>query len=321
MDVVEVTAAARLHMGFFDLNGGLGRKFGSIGVSLDQPVTRLCAWPSRGFSAEGPDASRAVQIASRLAEALKLQHGMHIEVQQAIPQHAGLGAGTQLSLAVGMAMSRLFDLGLSATDVALLTHRGARSGIGIGTFMQGGVIVDGGRSSGTGVPPVIARMAFPEAWRIILILDRQSSGVHGGVELEAFRNLPQFSAEDAAVLCRHVLMQALPALAEQDLQAFGAAIRKLQEKTGDHFAPIQGGRYASARVAEALSWLQNEEIDCLGQSSWGPTGFAVFENASQAETYLQRLQSGFPEMEFMLCKGRNESGSVHKTDNKRLRKI
>jgi beta-ribofuranosylaminobenzene 5'-phosphate synthase len=321
MDVVEVTAAARLHMGFFDLNGGLGRKFGSIGVSLDQPVTRLCAWPSHGFSAKGPDATRAVQIASRLAEALKLQQGLHIEVQQAIPQHAGLGAGTQLSLAVGMAMSRLFGLGLSAADIALLTQRGARSGIGIGTFMHGGVIVDGGRSPGTGVPPVIASMAFPEAWRIILIFDRQSTGVHGGAELEAFGKLPQFSAEDAATLCRHVLMQALPALAEQDLQAFGAAIRVLQEKTGDHFAPVQGGRYASARVAEALAWLQSEEIGCLGQSSWGPTGFAIFENASQAESYLSRLRPEFPALEFMLCRGRNESGSVHKTENKRLSKV
>ena len=31
---IVVTTSSRLHMGFFDLNGGLGRRFGSIGVSL-----------------------------------------------------------------------------------------------------------------------------------------------------------------------------------------------------------------------------------------------------------------------------------------------
>ena len=36
---VVVTTSSRLHMGFFDLNGGLGRRFGSIGVSLKSPAT------------------------------------------------------------------------------------------------------------------------------------------------------------------------------------------------------------------------------------------------------------------------------------------
>ena len=38
---IEVTAPARLHLGFLDLNGGLGRRFGSIGLAVDQPATRL----------------------------------------------------------------------------------------------------------------------------------------------------------------------------------------------------------------------------------------------------------------------------------------
>ena len=42
---VNVTTSARLHMGFFDLNGGLGRKFGSIGAvsytHLTLPTKRI----------------------------------------------------------------------------------------------------------------------------------------------------------------------------------------------------------------------------------------------------------------------------------------
>ena len=129
---LSITAHARLHMGFFDLNGGLGRKFGSIGVALEWPVTEI--------------------VATRLDNNLKesdvttLHQNVDFKMLQTIPSHAGLGAGTQLALAVGAAYNQLYHLGLSAADIALSTKRGLRSGIGIGTFEHGGVIVDGGRS-------------------------------------------------------------------------------------------------------------------------------------------------------------------------------
>lgn len=296
-------------MGFFDLNGELGRRYGSIGVCLDQPLTELHAWRmDKGFTAEGPGAARALNIATHLAQALNLPYGMHMQLQQAIPEHAGLGAGTQMSLAVGLAMSRLYHRDLRAPDIATLTQRGARSGIGVGTFTQGGVIVDGGRGDGTNVPPVIARADFPETWRIILIQDNSYTGVHGEVEAEAFRTLPKFPADIAAKLCRHVLMQALPALAEHDLPAFGAAIRELQECTGDHFAPVQGGRYASPKVSSVMQWLDEQQVSCFGQSSWGPTGFAIVDNDVQATEYLLMLQTTFPELTFLICRGRNSGG-------------
>lgn len=311
---VSVTTTARLHMGFFDLNGDLGRRFGSIGVSLDSPITELHAWSAEQFTAEGPGAARAARIAQRLAAALQLEGGMHMQLQRAIPEHAGLGAGTQMSLAVGLALNQLYGLGLIIEDVARLTERGARSGIGLGTFAVGGVIIDGGRGEQTLIPPVIARADFPEAWRIVLIFDRTHTGVHGAEEIAAFRNLPEFPADAAARLCRHVLMQALPALAEHDLASFGAAIRELQERTGDHFAPAQGGRYASPRVTAVLQWLAGQGVACYGQSSWGPTGFALFASESAAEECLRRLQAQFAHdaaLDFMLCKGLNRGGSVH----------
>ncbi|HEY8355280.1 MAG TPA: beta-ribofuranosylaminobenzene 5'-phosphate synthase family protein [Methylophilaceae bacterium] len=310
-EAVEVSTTARLHMGFFDLHGGLGRRFGSIGVSLDRPGTALAAWRSDGFTAEGPGAQRAVKVAKKIAQALDLDGGMHMQLSEAIPEHAGLGSGTQMSLAVGLALNRLYQLDLILRDVAVLTERGARSGIGLGTFAEGGVVIDGGRGPQTLVPPVIARADFPEEWRIILIFDRADVGVHGNEEVQAFRSLGEFPADVAAELCRRVLMQALPALAEHDLQTFGAAIRELQERTGDYFAPIQGGRYASRRVAGVLEWLDGQGVKCFGQSSWGPTGFAVLANQAQASDMLAALQARFadePRLSFLLCRGRNRGG-------------
>ena len=40
---VRVEAPARLHFGFLDLHGGLGRRFGSIGLAIDAPSLALTA--------------------------------------------------------------------------------------------------------------------------------------------------------------------------------------------------------------------------------------------------------------------------------------
>ncbi len=315
---VTIATTARLHMGFFDLNGSLGRRFGSIGVSLDQPTTELSAWRADGFSAEGNEAKRAVKVARKLAKALDLQGGVNIRLSQTIPEHVGLGSGTQMALAVGLAMDRLYGLKLNISDVAMLTERGTRSGIGLGAFAAGGIIVDGGRGTQTLIPPVIARADFPETWRIILILDHTDNGIHGIEETEAFRTLPEFPEEAAAAMCRHVLMQALPALAEHDLANFGAAIRELQQRTGDYFAPVQGGRYASPRVTKVLKWLGENGVVCYGQSSWGPTGFALLATSDEAESMMQKLSAEFSNeaaIEFMLCRGRNQGAILKEIGN------
>ena len=70
-------------------------------------------------------------------------------------------------------------------------------------------------------------------------------------------------------------MKALPALANCDIAAFGSAIKELQARLGDYFAPIQGGsRFSSPDVAAVLDLLESEGALGIGQSSWGPTGFA-----------------------------------------------
>lgn len=308
---VSVTTSARLHMGFFDLNGNLGRRFGSIGVGLQSPATSLAITPANKISAYGPVAERAIKITEQIMQSLGLHGGVHVELERTIPEHSGLGSGTQLSLAIGTAISHLYDLNLNAKQIAALTKRGMRSGIGLGTFLHGGLIVDGGRALISEVPPVIAQAEFPEDWPILLIFDHTHQGVHGAQEITAFKELPEFPAESSAVLCRHVLMQALPAVAERDLKSFGEAIQALQAITGDYFASAQGGeRYASPLVAQALATLQENGVHCFGQSSWGPTGFAVFENQAQAEMQLQQLRAKFGSLKFELTLANNQPSQL-----------
>ncbi|MDD5304926.1 MAG: GHMP kinase, partial [Elusimicrobia bacterium] len=67
---VSVAAAARLHLGFLDMNGALGRKFGGLGLSIDAPATRLTLERAEATSVSGADAERAAALLERAAAAL-----------------------------------------------------------------------------------------------------------------------------------------------------------------------------------------------------------------------------------------------------------
>ncbi|HET9699410.1 MAG TPA: beta-ribofuranosylaminobenzene 5'-phosphate synthase family protein [Burkholderiales bacterium] len=323
-DRVLVEAPGRLHLGFLDLHGGLGRTFGSVGLTLEGVATVVAAQHASADSVSGPEGERALDCLVRVKEALRLRGGVALAVERAIPGHAGLGSGTQLALAVGTAVTRLYGVELPARETASLLDRGARSGIGIGAFEQGGFLVDGGRGRRDAPPPLVSRLPFPAAWRAVLVFDTVRQGLHGTAEVGAFRALPQFPEAAAARLCRLTLMQALPALVEEDLPRFGAAIGELQRVVGDHFAPAQGGRFASPAVAEALALFQSAGAACIGQSSWGPTGFALADSRETAEALVRlargRLPSGLG-LDYMVCAGRNQGAEVRVEAAQRRRRV
>lgn len=306
---VRVEAPARLHFGFLDLHGGLGRRFGSIGLAIDEPSLALTAQRSTRPSVSGPEADRVRGYAEAAATHLGHDAGVAITVERAIPAHAGFGSGTQLGLAVAAAMARLNGAPFAATSFAAILDRGNRSGVGLCAFTEGGLIVDGGRGADGGPPPVIARLPYPEAWRIVLIIDPEMAGVHGMREVEAFRDLPRFPEAQAAEICRITLMQILPAAALAEPQGFGTGITRIQDLIGDHFAPHQGGRYASAAVAQVLANVAARGVPGYGQSSWGPTGFVLMPSETEARALVADLDRGGP-LRFVIARGRNRGASV-----------
>ena len=308
--LVTVVAPARLHMGFIDLGGSLGRRFGSIGVGVNEIVTRLSIAPAEELQAEGPCAERAMKAARRFAENLGIHDRVAIRIHEAIPEHIGLGSGTQLALAVGAGLARYHGLDLSVRDIARTTGRGARSGIGIAVFEQGGLILDGGRGPDTIIPPVIARMEIPPEWRFILVFDERGQGLHGRQEIEAFKTLQPFPTSETARLCHLLLMRALPALAEGDIVGFGAVITELQNSVGDYFAPAQGGRFTSPEVGEALAWLGARGAVGLGQSSWGPTGFCLVESAARASRLIDSVCGRYAGLSFISASARNRGADI-----------
>ncbi|HXY99966.1 MAG TPA: beta-ribofuranosylaminobenzene 5'-phosphate synthase family protein [Stellaceae bacterium] len=290
---VEVFAPARLHFGFLDLDGGLGRRFGSLGLAIDGFGTRLRLERAARPAASGPGAARALDCVARAAKAFNLSPNVSLAVTEAIPEHAGFGSGTQLALAAAVALTRLEGASAAMSEIAAVAGRGARSGIGIGLFERGGFIVDGGRRPEGGAAPVIARLPFPRDWRLVLLLDPTRQGLYGSGETSAFAALPPFPPGLAGRLCRQVLLRLLPGLAEWDFAAVSQALGAIQSELGDYFSAAQHGRYSSPAVAAALGWAAAQGVAGIGQSSWGPTGFALVESEERARSLAEALGRRF----------------------------
>lgn len=310
---VTVVAPARLHMGFIDLSGALGRHFGSIGLALNDINTHVTITSSSSsLTVNGPCAERASKAVRRFCQFFNLPEQIQIDLSAAIPEHIGLGSGTQMSLAIGAGLNAFYGLGLSVREIAKLADRGARSGIGIGVFEQGGLVVDGGRGTDTETPPMLSRMTVPEHWRFILAFDQRGQGLHGEQEVSAFQKLPPFPRTEAERLCYLLLMQALPAIAEQNLALFGDVITQLQDSVGQHFTPVQGGVFTSPEVAVAMRWLQQQGAVAIGQTSWGPTGFCAVDNPHKADELLVDLQRRFTSehLSFQVVSARNQAADI-----------
>lgn len=300
--MVSVQTSARLHMGFYDLQAS--GHYGSVGLAIDHPGMVL----DLSYGDMIHPVAEVQAILERICHRLQIAVPVQVSVQGEIPRHSGLGSGTQLAMGIGAGLSCLFGLGLQAQDIAHLAGRGRRSGIGVAAFAQGGFLLDAGKETPDDAPALARRLDFPDDWRIVLVMDSAHVGVHGAAERKAFQTLKPADG------CLHdmVFAHMLPALERRDLLAFGAYMADLQAYNGDYFAPVQGGRYASKDVESVLCWMQSQGVACVGQSSWGPTGFAIVEESFAKELCgrAQMAFEGMPHISFRICRGRNYGASV-----------
>jgi beta-ribofuranosylaminobenzene 5'-phosphate synthase len=289
---VRVEAPARLHFGILDLRGHRGRRFGGIGAAVPTPSVCLEATPDDRITAEGPDAGRVQEYARRYLDARGIRAGAHLRVLRAIPPHVGLGSGTQLALSVARALAELYGQSAEPLALARAVGRGLRSAIGTWTFALGGFVLEGGRRPGSdAVAPLISRLPIPAAWRAVIAIPESAPGLSGAAESEAFRQLPPPDEREVERVAHLVLMQLLPALAEADLTAFGAALTEVQQITGGWFAPAQGGAFASGLTRDLVQRMGEFGAAGVGQSSWGPTVYGLVPHPDAGRDLAQRIRA------------------------------
>jgi predicted sugar kinase len=305
------------------------RSFGGVGVMVDRPGVHLRLRRATRLEARGLHAERALAFGQACQRAWNLNGaGCSMEVLAAPPGHAGLGSGTQLALAVAAGMRHLFGPSTDAEagpamphpseaelvpsehdwlfdvrdamDLARAVGRGRRSCVGVYGFSRGGLIVESGRKMAADAAPeedatrdfspMVARVRLPSAWRCVVIVGRDDTGLHGDAEKAAFARLPPVPAEVTSELARIALLELLPAAVEAKFAAFAQAIRRYGQLAGRPFEPESGGLAHAGATAQLLELLAELGFPGSAQSSWGPAVMACCETLEAAGQLVDALE-------------------------------
>lgn len=295
MPTITVQTSARLHFGLLAVQAASGRNFGGVGLMVQSPgcVLTLEASDRDECLADPEMSSRLTAWRDEYRRQCPIEHqppACRIRLTQAIPSHTGLGSGTQTSLALAAALSRLSgEDDVAAPELARRIGRGTRSALGIHGFEQGGLLVEGGKRQSEEISPLVARLEFPSEWRVLLVMPNDRRGLSGDAERAAFSRLTPMPASLTETLCRIVLMELLPAVASADFATAAAALWEFGQLNGSHFAPVQGGVFADPQMAALAQWLTEQGHVGVGQSSWGPTLWILCCDEAEATRCREKI--------------------------------
>ena len=277
--VVEVTTGSRLHFGLMSFGQPEVCKFGGVGMMIDAPAVKLRLTAAADLAVTGPSAALALRYVESVAKAewFGRRPRCHIEVRAVPTPHVGLGSGTQLALAVVAGLNALYDRKpLTAEQLAGTVARGRRSAVGLYGFLHGGLIYEAGKFDVDEISPLVSRVAIPRDWRFLLVRPTDGEGLSGDAERVAFDRVPPVPAEATARMCYEATCGLVPAGTEGKFELFSESLARFGHAAGSCFAPLQGGIFASERIATVAQELAGLGIVGVGQSSWGPTVFACY---------------------------------------------
>jgi beta-RFAP synthase len=312
--MIRIRTPSRLHFGLIDPAGFTSRRFGGAGMMVERPGVFVASEPAAAWQIEGYHQERTQVVLRRLfARSRQVPPPLRVYVEWAPPQHVGLGVGTQLGLAVAWSLAKHYGWPQGEVEeLALRAGRGARSAIGIRGFHQGGFLVDHGKQKGEEVAPLEARVSFPDVWRVVLVIPRNEQGPHGAGESGVFERLqprPELPSE-----LHHIIHDGiLPALAARDFVTFSKELAVFNRLAGEPFRDYQQGPYLSPEVKERIDWIQRElATPGAGQSSWGPTVFAMAPDPEKAAWLVDHLRSNVPfeDQELVITEGNNQGALV-----------
>jgi beta-ribofuranosylaminobenzene 5'-phosphate synthase len=323
MEGIVIESSARLHLGFYNFLVD-SIVYGGLGVAIEYPKISIKVSKSNGLdivNKSGVDLEDAVR---NTLNKLNVDN-IKIEILEAIPRHVGLGSTTQTMLAMGYAISKLFNLGYSVEEIAVLLGRGRDSGIGIATFKYGGFVVDSGRvlsEKGFVTPPrdvidipqIIFRSKLPRNWYFLVFIPRGIKGLDEKSERVAM-DVPREIPKDIQFeLYKLLILHIIPAVVRRDIDVFGKALTKLQFIVGEYFSKYQGGVFCCKESEYIVNSMLRNGVHGAGQSSWGPTVYGIVEGYSKARRILVKtvaeIQSKGLDAAYYIVKARNKGASL-----------
>lgn len=313
---IQVRGPSRLHFGMLSFAQSGVREFGGFGAMIDQPVVELCIHPAREFlitgdKVTGDIAQRVVACARRIAaHAPWIDHRLpcRIDVVRVPRQHIGLGTGTQLSMAVAAGLNAFFSgPWTQPQEFASAIGRGQRSSIGVYGALRGGLLVEAGKVRSDELGPLLWRGELPSQWKFVLLSPRDQEGLSGSSEQSAFDRLSPVPLRVTGDLCRILLLEALPTAMAADFAGFSDALHRFGHLAGECFSSAQGGAYGEGRSAALVERCRSLGIRGVGQTSWGPTVFALVQDSDRAESLaaVVHAESGLGNLEVTIASPRN----------------
>jgi len=313
---VIVSAPARLHLGDID-PFGVGRSGFAPVLAIDKPRTVVEATRSDSLIVSGLGAEESRVYALRILEAFNLP-GAKVRVLDSSLRHFGFGSTTQLSLSIGKAVTLAYGLDVNAVDLSKALKR--TSSGGLYAFQVGGFSVAGGfrikredaaltRYEAL-IPPLIFHADFPEAWRFLVINPfKAPKSPDGKAEEEKFKTL-QVTRPPTRLIheAYFTLMSKLvPSIIEEDAQAFGEALTRIQLLVGRIYKPVQGSVFNPASEW-VIRILRRHRALGVGQSSWGPTVYAFVEDEEKAAELEDAIRSEIADRAEMFIAKADNSG-------------
>jgi beta-ribofuranosylaminobenzene 5'-phosphate synthase len=320
-----ISSPARLHFGLTEICPGQPSLFAGCGMTIDEPSTKMSLermalasnCPSEWSIDCGIPWKERIETAVKLASTSESTVGWKFVLRLDKPPlpHAGLGSGTQLACCVAtlvessrsgvqseqpsVAVLRIWTGSDMPSDtssnlkslqrLAVASGRGARSNVGLGSHLYGGFIVDHGIQPNEKNGRAIDRYSIPESWRVLLVRPESSTTISGTIEKDYFRRCAVPNANRARMF-ELIHSDLVPAIQAQDLQRFGEALYEYGRFGGELFRAVQGGIYRDAAVTELVEFVRGLGVYATGQTSWGPTVYAIVAGQNEATKLEKSLR-------------------------------
>lgn len=318
MNMIKVVSPSRLHLTLIDLNAELGRVDGGAGITLESPGMELLAAEADNVEIVG-DSLLAGKMRKAADALLPAGKGIKLQINDSLPDHVGLGSGTQAALSAAAAINKIYGLGKSVRELAIAVGRGGTSGIGVAAFENGGIILDGGHkfkdkcafspSAASHVPPgpVLFRRDFPD-WPIVLAIPN-TKGAHDAEEVDIFKKYCPIPLAEVQEICHVILMQMLPALMEEDLESFGKAINHFQ-LVGFKRREVE---LQLRPVLDIMEYMRDNGASGSGISSFGPVVYGIVGSSGEGKRLLKEAQRMLDESlggKTLLTKAKNRGADI-----------
>ena len=180
-------------------------------------------------------------------------------------------------------------------ELALSVGRGLRSAVGTYGFCGGGLVVERGKSAAEPISPLDCRLDLPAEWRFVLLAPTGVSGLSGNEEQQAFSGLPRVEQSVSERLIDEVRTRMVPAVACGDFELFSDSLYEFGRGSGLCFSEKQGGPYNGPVLTAMVDSIRGMGVRGVGQSSWGPTIFAVLASESAASEFVCEFERKWPE--------------------------